>query len=325
MIKKMVESMTRVLWLILLGWLLVGCSPAPEQPKVRLAINPWPGYEFLYLASEKGFFKQYGLDIEIVEMSSLADVQRLYIQGRVDAFGSTVIEAVQAAGATQSPLDIVLIPDFSNGGDVIIGNDKVASLADLKGKKVGAEVGSLGMFILHAALRKEGMSLADVNVVNVEQLDIKRKFEQGLIDAVVTYPPYSLEVLKLPGYRQVFDTTAIPEKVIDTISLRHGLIGDTQSWVNKFHQVWQHTLEYAKANSAHAYEIMAERQGITVAEFGDALSGLELVGSDRQQALLGSEQLKQNIVDACMVLKSADNVTFSCDNITELVRGHKSQ
>ena len=92
-------------------FLLMACTESVKPQKVRIAINPWPGYEFLYLASELGFYEQEGINVEIVELSALADVQRVYIQGRVDGFGSTVIEAVQAAGIPQKPLSIILVPD----------------------------------------------------------------------------------------------------------------------------------------------------------------------------------------------------------------------
>lgn len=314
----------KVLFVLSCIFILSACTPAEKPKTIRLGINPWPGYEFLYLAGQKGFFKQHGLDVEIVELSSLADVQRVYTQERIDAFGSTVIEAVQAAGITQAPLDIVLIPDFSFGGDVIISNSQISSITDLAGKKVGTEVGSLGMFVLHSALAKHGMSLDDVEVINVEQVEAQEQMQKGLIDAVVTYPPYSLQVMELPGNQQIFDTREIPQQVIDTISLRHGVIEDMNTWVKQFHQVWQQTLDYAKQNPKEAYEIMANREGISITDFEEALTGLKIIETKDQAKLLKSTTLKNNIENVCAVLQRAQSVTFECNNISELVRGYGS-
>jgi NitT/TauT family transport system substrate-binding protein len=302
-------------------FILVSCSQGPKSQKVRIAINPWPGYEFLYLASEKGFFAEHGLDIEIVELSSLADVQRVYIQGRVDAFGSTMIEVVQAAGITQQKLDVILVPDFSFGGDMIIGNASIDNMAGLRGKRVGAEVGSLGMFVLHSALVKHGLTLDDIQLVNVEQLDAEAQMKQGNIDAIVTYPPYSIAVNKLPGHKQIFDTTEIPEKVIDTITVRAGLIDNQKQWLEKFHAAWKQALDFTRNHQQEAYEMMAKREGVSVAEFTDALSGLTIVETSEQLKLLGSSQLRDNISDVCAVLKQSDSIQFSCDNINELING----
>ncbi len=300
---------------------LSACSKAPENPKIRIAINPWPGYEFLYLAAEKGFYAEQGLNVEIVEMSSLADVQRIYIQGRVDGFGSTVIEAVQAAGITQQPLEVVLAPDFSFGGDVIIANKSIDSVAQLKGKRVGTEMGSLGMYVLHAALTKNGLSLDDVEVVNIEQLEAQGAMRDNKVDAIVTYPPYSIKIAKRAGNKKIFDTTEIPGKVIDALSIRVGVIEDRHAWQTKFHAVWAQALAFAKSNQREAYAIMARREGVSVEEFAEALTGLTIVPSDKQLELLGSEQLKESIKDVCEVLKRSDSINFGCENINQLVKG----
>ena len=298
---------------------LTACTEAAKPQKVRIAINPWPGYEFLYLASELGFYEQEGINVEIVELSALADVQRVYIQGRVDGFGSTVIEAVQAAGITQKPLSIILVPDFSNGGDVIIGKEPINSVTDLKGRKVGTEVGSLGMYVLYAALAKYNMSLDDVTVVNVEQLDAKNAMDSNEVDAMVTYPPYSIALTKDANNKQVFDTSEIPEQVIDVVALRSGVVDNQAEWVEKFHRVWQKTLDYAANNQQQAYEIMAKREGVTVEEFTDALTGLKIIQSNKQTELLKSQKLKDNIKNVCKVLSIAESIRFQCKNIDQLI------
>ncbi|MFT4924987.1 MAG: NitT/TauT family transport system substrate-binding protein [Phenylobacterium sp.] len=303
---------------------LFGCGPAPKPQKVRIAINPWPGYEFLYLAAEKGMFVKQGMNVEIVELSSLADVQRVYIQGRVDGFGSTAIEAVQAAGITGHPVKIVLIPDFSFGGDVIIANKSITKVSELKGKRIGAEVGSLGMFVLHAALNKYGLSLDDVNIVNVEQLDARLAMKNNEIDAIVTYPPYSIAMEKGLGLKSIFDSSEIPGKVIDTLVIRSGLLENEAQWVSDFHAVWYQALEYTKTHQQEAYAIMAKREGVSVAEFADALTGLTIVTADEQAPLLASKQLKDNIADVCGVLKRSKAITFECSNINQLVQGYDS-
>ena len=86
----------------------ISCSKSDKSPKVKLAINPWPGYEFLYLASEKGFFAQKGLNVELIEAPSLADVKRMYAQGHANAIATTMIEAVTSAGELKKPTWMVL-------------------------------------------------------------------------------------------------------------------------------------------------------------------------------------------------------------------------
>jgi hypothetical protein len=45
-------------------------------------------------------------------------------------------------------LKVIPIPDYSNGGDVIIADTRIGNMLGLKGKRIGCEVSSLGIYIL---------------------------------------------------------------------------------------------------------------------------------------------------------------------------------
>jgi len=152
---------------------LFGCSPSADD-KIKISINPWPGYEFLYLAEQKGIFEQVGLNIELVQTSTLSDAQRAYINNYVDGFTSTLVEAIQVEPLGGNSIKVVLLPDFSNGGDVILANKSIQSITDLKGKNIGCEVSSLGIYILQQALSKYGLLIEDVNIINTEQANGKK-------------------------------------------------------------------------------------------------------------------------------------------------------
>ena len=231
---------------------LIACSK--PQPPISIAINPWPGYEFLYLAEHKGFFKQLGADIKLVQLSSLGDAQRAYVNGRVDGLTSTIIEAVQVEPLGGKPLKVVLVPDYSNGGDVILTSKAYPDMISLKGKTIGCEVSSLGMFILRRALTKAGMTLEDVNIINVEQSSGQARLTQGKIDAFVSYPPVSISILESDDYHQVFDSSQIPFEIIDTVSISTEVLERQPNLVSQLHQAWQMSLDYTRNNPEEAYE-----------------------------------------------------------------------
>ncbi|MEC4728919.1 ABC transporter substrate-binding protein [Shewanella sp. D64] len=226
--------MLRITVSLLLSLMLTACSHEPLTNKITItitiAINPWSGYELLYLA-EKRFFKDVGLNIELAH----SDAQRAYISGRVDGFASTIVEAVQAQEFGGAPLKVVLLADYSNGGDVILSQAPYQSLSDLKGKKIGCEVSSLGIYILARALTVHGMSLNDVEVVNVEQGNALQSLDSGLIDAMVSYPPYSFEILNDPqqANHKIFTTAEIPNEILDTVSFSTKVIKENPNLVSK--------------------------------------------------------------------------------------------
>ncbi len=294
-------------WLIaLLGmWvgMLVACSEAPVPPKVRIALNPWPGYELIYLAEQKGFFKELGADIEVVQLSSLADVQRAYMDGRVDGMGGTIVEAVATQMSGAPPLDMVLVTSFSNGGDMIVAKKEIASIKALKGRRVGCEVSSLGIYILQRALGIHGLTLDDVTIINTEQANGQHALESGEIDAFVTYPPESVNILKAGQYHTLFTTRETPKEIIDVVLIEQETLNKHPELYKQLQTGWQRAMDYMKKHPEESISIMAQREGISDEEFQAVLGDIELLSSQEQLALLGqAEAFKDKLKSVCLAL-----------------------
>ena len=297
---------------------MTSCTTEKNE-SVSIAINPWPGYEFLYLAEKKGYFEIAGANITLVQMGSLADAQRAYISGQVDGMASTIIEAVQAQPLGGKPLKIVMVPDYSNGGDSIISSNKITSFHELKGKRIGCEISSLGIYILQRALVKNGLTLDDVSVVNTEQLDGEQALLNGNIDAFVTYPPVALDILKHKRFKKIFSSAEIPGEIIDTISISDEVLIRNPNLVSRLHNAWQMAIDYSATNKSEAYAIMAKREGISSSQFEDALSDLQLQDKQRQKEILDdSGKMKAAVISVCQTLVHVDALNADCSNYPEI-------
>jgi len=312
----MKTSFTLLLFIILF---LSGCSKPTVSP-VEIAINPWPGYEFLYLAEQKGFFEQVKLNAKLIQLDSLSDVQRSYVNGYADGIASTVIEAVQAEVLGGKPLEIVLVPDFSNGGDVIIADKGIKSVKDLKGKTVGCEVSSLGIYILQRALSSHDLKLSDVNVVNIEQLSGEQALLNGSIDAFISYPPVSINILKHDKYHQIFSSAEIPNEIIDTVSISKDALKQNPDFVPKLHKVWQMALDYYQEFPEDALKIMSKREGYSAQKFKDILSELYILDNKAQKALFSKQYALQNsVINVCKTLVHVESIETNCDQFPQLI------
>jgi NitT/TauT family transport system substrate-binding protein len=308
-----------ILILLVLILIIAGCSKPPE-PSVKIAINLWPGYEYLILAQQLGFYQDVGLNVELVPFSSLSDSQRAYVSGRVDGLASTMIEVVQSQVLGTRPLTIALLPDYSNGGDVVVAINPIDTLAALKGKRVGAEISSLGIYMLHRTLSSAGLSLNDVELVNVEQSAALKAFNDQRIDAFVTYPPHSIDLLKLNGMQTIFTSADIPFDIIDTVSIASDVIQANPDFVPLLHSVWQRALDFAAANPHQANAAMADREGIAVDEFTAALSDIHLLNRIEQKVLFeDSIALQKKVIDVCQVLALVDAITYECSKLPNMI------
>lgn len=295
---------------------LTSCRPLPTDSPIKIATNPWPGYEFLHLAKQQGFFKANGLNVELLELTSLNDAQFAYINRSADGFTSTLVEAVKAPIMGGKPLKIIMLPDYSNGGDMIIASEQFKSLAELKGKRIGCEVSSLGLYFLARALEVEGLSLDDVEVVNIEQSTTMVDLSDNRLDAVVTYTPFSIKILKQPGFHTVFSSADIPNEILDTISFSEEILQQHPGLADKMHKTWEMTLDFVSRNPQKSYSYMAKRHGVSVTDYQEALKDVVVLNSQQQRHILQNKvEFAAKTKQVCKTLTYARAFDIDCDNL----------
>ena len=272
------------------------CSVRPPEP-LRIGINIWPGYEFLYLAKELEFYAQEGVTVQLVEFNSLSDARRSFERGQIDGFATTCVEVMQARDNSNRSPQIVQVVDYSDGGDVIVARSPIESVSDLKGKKVGVELASLGIYIIAVAMERSDIEIEDIFMVPSDQLSMASEFAKGSIDAVVTYPPVSLSVLHEPGAKVVFSTSEVPGEVIDVIAIDAPVIKQRPQDVRNFLRAFNRAQKYAELFSGEAFAIMAEREKISPEEFGRLLDEeLHIIPEEDQKLYLEPGGLLEEVI-----------------------------
>jgi NitT/TauT family transport system substrate-binding protein len=260
-----------------------------ESSPLRLGVNPWPGYEALFLAHKHGLFHKHGLDVQLVEFTSVGDCLRGYQEGNIDAMASTLIEVALAdsTSAQGAPVPI-LVTDVSEGADFILAKPMVKSVADLKGRRIGVEPASLGMYILERALAKHGLTRADVFPTPMGQEEMRSALASDRVSAIVTYAPYSVDILK-DGAEPLFTTREIPNEVLDAVSISPAALARFPGAPAAFVAVWADALAILERDRDESIAAMAARQRITPAEFVESMNGLRLIPADAQEALLAPD------------------------------------
>ena len=154
---------------------------------LKIGCSDWPGSAALEIASEKGWFKEAGLEVEIV---------RAEYPSSIAAFAGTATDAVcivgsdaLVAGANGTKCRIIAAFDYSDGGDAIVGAPGVESIKDLKGRKVGVEVGFVGHLLLLQALRSSGMKQSDVELTIIPAKEAAQALTGGNVAAAALRQP----------------------------------------------------------------------------------------------------------------------------------------
>lgn len=288
--------------------------PAPSR-QFSVALNPWPGYEFATLAAHLGYFRDEGLDVRLLELSSLGDARRAFEHGQADAFFGTITEVLHSREQTSRHAQIVSVVDYSDGADVILAAPHIKTAADLRGQRVGIEAGSLNAFVLYRALELNNIPWDQVQIVHVTALDMPSAMAQGKVDAVVAYPPMSLEVARTNPVNEVFTTRQIPGEVVDILAFDAEFLISRQPEVEAFCRAFHRAQQYAQANPDSAYAIMAARQRISPEEFRQALhDGVRIVGTAEQAPYFGpSGKLHQIAVSTARALRLTRQLKHDVD------------
>lgn len=278
------------LWLLL--WLLVGlgaCGRPPAVEPLRIGINPWPGYELIHVAQEQGYFDAEGLTVEIVELSSLGDSRRAFERGQTDIFGATPAELLFSQENAPRQAQAFYLMDYSAGADVIVGRPSIATLADLRGRRVGAEPASMDLALLTFALQSAGLSLSDVNLVPIQQNSLLHVLRDGQLDAAVSYPPYSQEIQRLNLARPIFDSLAIPGRIVDFLAADARLLNQRPDDFKALVRALDRARLFIEQHPDQAYPGMAQREQVSLDELRDAMSGIRLIPLNEQGAFFGGQ------------------------------------
>lgn len=267
-------------------WAIVpACGPRTPPPPLRMGTNVWPGYEGFYLARNLGYFE--GTPVQMVEFGSSSEVLRAYRNGDLEVAALTLDEALLLT-ETNPQIQIFLIADISNGGDVILGKPGIPNLSGLRGKRVGVEATALGAYVLTRALQTVNLTPEAVQVVPLEVSEHERAFQAGEIDAVVTFDPVRSRLLA-GGATLLFDSRQIPGEIVDIVVTDRATIENRKADLIALVNAWFRAIDYLKTNPQDAAARIAPRQNVTPQQFLDSLEGLLIPGIEENQRLLSQQ------------------------------------
>jgi NitT/TauT family transport system substrate-binding protein len=186
-----------------------------DDVKVGIGISGWTGFAPLTLAKEAGIFKKNGLDVTIKKIPQ-KDRHLAIASGDVQC-AATTVETWISWNANGVATKQIFQLDKSYGADGMAVRNDLASIKDLKGKTVAASApGTSPYFALAWMLKKNGLSVKDVTVVNLEPAAAAQAFVSGQNDAAMTYEPYLSTVRAAPDKGKIIATTLDYPMVMDT-------------------------------------------------------------------------------------------------------------
>ncbi|WP_394198518.1 ABC transporter substrate-binding protein [Litoreibacter albidus] len=176
-------------------------SPLAAQDKVTLMLD-WfvnPDHGPIIVAQERGYFADVDLDVEIIAPADPSDPPKMVAAGQADLAVSyqpqlhmQIHEGLplkRVGTLVATPLNCLLVLE----------DGPIKTPADLAGRKVGFSVGGVEEAVLGTILRKHGVPLDDVELVNVNW-SLSPSLMSGQVDAVIgAYRNFELNQMDIEG------------------------------------------------------------------------------------------------------------------------------
>jgi len=186
--------------LTLLAALLIA-TPAAAADRLTLILD-WfvnPNHGPIIIAEEKGFFADQGLEVEIVAPANPADPPKMVAAGKADLAVSyqpqlhlqihAGLPLTRVGTLVATPLNCLLV----------LKDGPVRNIADLKGRKIGFSVAGVEEALLSSILGRSGISLDEVELVNVNW-SLSPALMSGQVDAVIgAYRNFELNQMQIEG------------------------------------------------------------------------------------------------------------------------------
>ncbi len=176
--------------------------PTAQAAEKLTLILDWfvnPDHGPLYVAEEKGYFAEAGLEVEMIEPGDPNDPPRLIAAGRYD-LAITYQPQLHMLAAKDIPLvRIGTLVGSPLNSLVVLKSGPIKSIADLKGSKIGYSVGGFEEALLTAMLGKYGLAMTDVTLINVN-FSLSPALMAGRVDAVIgAFRNFELNQMDIEG------------------------------------------------------------------------------------------------------------------------------
>ncbi|HTS40314.1 MAG TPA: ABC transporter substrate-binding protein [Xanthobacteraceae bacterium] len=256
---------------------LSGANAALAAP-LTVGYSDWPGWVAWEVAINKGWFKEAGVDVTFQWFDYSASMDAFTagkLDGNLMTNGDTLV-----TGAGGGKGIMIMLTDYSNGNDMIVAKPGIKSIKDLKGKKVGIEIGLVEHLLLLHAMEKAGMKEKDVTLVNAKTNETPQVLASGQVDAIGAWQPISGEAMKaLAGSKPIYTSASAPGLIYDVLAVTPASLNARKAEWIKVIKVWDRVVHYINDPKTQddAVKIMAARVGLTPEAYKPLLKGTKLI------------------------------------------------
>lgn len=186
--KSSVSKVVRILVLSVV-FLSLFISQSFAADEITLAVSSPHIWIQPIIAQCEGYYEQAGLNVKMIEFSSGRAAVDALIGGQADMATTAISPAIFAAFQKQPIAILAVNATYFNERITVRTDSGIEKPEDLKGKKIGVQLGTDVHYFLMTFLEHYGLSEKDVELINLNQSDMVIGLVRGDIDAFAAFKP----------------------------------------------------------------------------------------------------------------------------------------
>ncbi len=230
--------------------------------KIRLAVSTPDASALIYIADNRGFFRDHGLDVSIKNYEAGILAMNDIVADEIDiaTVGEFVLVSQIFRGTDLMALGTTVI---SNSCELIARRDRgIEKLSDLKGKKIGSLHGSTLDFFLGSFLTFQGIQMNDVQIINLKPTEIVDAILKGTIDGAASFIPYGDTIRKGLGANAVTWPIQGQQDYYMLLVAKGSFIKAHPSAIERLLRALIDAEQFIKAHETEAQKIVEERANL---------------------------------------------------------------
>ena len=227
-----------------------------------------PGHAQIVVAKEKGWldeeFSKDNIKIELSKFASGPPMIEAFTGNRLE-FGQVGDQPALQAQANAAKVKVIGLYGAASKTNQLLAtsNSGIKSISDLKGKKVGVTIGSVGHQLLYILLDSVGLKPSDIQVLNLQPADIKSSLASNSIDAAVTWDPIATQIIN-DGIAKLITDGEKYKLSVNVIIANSDFLKEHGDVAERLIKVLNKAQKWIEENQQEALEIVSKDSGFTV-------------------------------------------------------------
>lgn len=231
-----------------------------ELINITLAVSVTPLSAPFYIANEKGFFEDEGLDVTIVDYKGGHRCLSALLEGDVDMATASDLPVMFNSFKRDDYVVVATFVKSNNDVKIITRKDSGITLAkDLEGKKVGITLGASNQFFLEIFSVINRLNTFELEIIDIQPEDMPYALQSGQVDAISVWEPFGYETIKLLDDNVfIFPKTDDYVETFNLVVMKDYIRSDSEA-IEKVLRAIDKSISFIDYNEDEAQDIIVNR------------------------------------------------------------------